>query len=63
MNHKNTLRIGKPSDRFLESLEKELENTGVNLCEVLIKEQTVRKLFELIYQFKSTINRHVIQED
>ena len=34
MNHKNTLRIGKPSDRFLESLEKELENTGVNLCDI-----------------------------
>ena len=48
--------IGKPSDRFLDSWEKELENTGVNLREVLIEEY-VRKLFQLISQFKSTINR------
>ena len=54
--------IGKSSDRFLDSWEKDLENTGVNLREVLVKEY-VRKLFELINQFKSTINRHIIQED
>ena len=54
--------IGKPSDKFLDSWEKELQNTGVNLREVLIEEY-VRKLFELIDQFKSTINRHIIQED
>ena len=54
--------IGKPSDRFLNSWEKELENTGVNLREVLIKEY-VRKLVQLGTQFKSTINRHLIQED
>ena len=29
--------IGKPSDRFLDSWEKELENTGVNLRKVLIE--------------------------
>ena len=46
----------------MDSWEKELENTGVNLREVLIEEY-VRKLFELINQFKSTINRHIIQED
>ena len=27
--------IGKPSDKFLNSWEKELKNTGVNLCEIL----------------------------
>ena len=54
--------IGKPNDRFLNSWEKELENTGVNLREVLIKEY-VRKLVQLGTQFKSTINRHLIQED
>ena len=54
--------IGKPSDRFLNSWEKELENTGVNLREVLIEEY-VRKLFQLVTHFKSTINRHLIQED
>ena len=36
--------IGKPSDRFLDSWEKDLENTGVNLREVLIEEY-VQKLF------------------
>ena len=30
--------IGKPSDGFLHSWKRELENTGVNLREVLIKE-------------------------
>ena len=30
--------IGKPSHGFLDSWERELENTGVNLREVLIKE-------------------------
>ena len=30
--------IGKPSDRFLDSWEKELENTGGNLRQVLIEE-------------------------
>ena len=50
------------SDRFLDSWGKVLENTGINLREVIIEEY-VRKLFELITQFKSTINRHVIQED
>ena len=54
--------LGKPSDRFLDSWEKVLENTGVNLREVLIEEY-VRKIFELINQIKSTINRHIIQED
>ena len=54
--------IGKPSDRFLDSREKELKNTGVNLREVLI-EECVRKRFKLITQFKSTINRQLIQED
>ena len=48
--------IGKPSDTFLDSWEKELENTGVNLRELLIEEY-VRKLFHLITQFKSTIIR------
>ena len=50
------------SDTFLDSWGKVLENTGINLREVIIEEY-VRKLFELITQFKSTINRHVIQED
>ena len=50
------LCIGKPSDTFLDSWEKELENTGVNLRELLIEEY-VRKLFHLITQFKSTIIR------
>ena len=54
--------IGKPSDKFLNSWEKELENTGVNLREVLIEEY-VRKLFQLVTHFKSTVNRHLIQED
>ena len=27
--------IGKPSDKFLNSWEKELKNTEVNLCEIL----------------------------
>ena len=54
--------IGKPSDRFLGSWKKELDNTGVNWREVLIKEY-VRELFELINQFKSTINKHIIQQD
>ena len=54
--------IGKPSDRFLNSWEKELENTGVNLREVLIDEY-VWKLFQLVTHFKSPINRHLIQED
>ena len=54
--------IGKPSDRVLDSWEKDLENTGVNLREVLFEEY-VRKPFELINQFKSTINRNIIQED
>ena len=43
--------IGKPSDRFLDSWEKELGNTRSNLREVLIKEY-VRKLFQLITQRK-----------
>ena len=43
--------IGKPSGRFLNSWEKELENTGVNLREVLIEEY-VRKLFQLVTHFK-----------
>ena len=51
--------IGKPSDRFLDSWEKELENTGVNLREALIEEY-MRKRFELINQFKSRINKHII---
>ena len=46
--------IGKPSDEFLDSWERELENTEINLREVLIKEY-VRKLFQLITQFKSKI--------
>ena len=46
--------IGKPSDRFVNSWEKELENTGVNF---------VRKLFQLVTHFKSTINKQLIQED
>ena len=54
--------IGRPSDRFLDSWEKELENTGVNLREVLI-EECVRKPFQLIFQFKYTIDRQIIQED
>ena len=54
--------IGKPSDEFLNSWERELENTGVNLREVLIKEH-VRKRFQLITQFKSKINRQIVQED
>ena len=45
--------IGKPSDRFLDSQEKVLENTGINLRELLI----VRKHFQLTTQFKSTINK------
>ena len=40
-----SLVFGKPSDKFLDSREKELENTAVNLCEVLIEEH-VRKLFQ-----------------
>ena len=47
---------------FLNSWGKELENTGVNLRELLIEEY-VRKLFQLVTHFKSTINRHLIQED
>ena len=54
--------IEKLSDRFLDSWGKKLENTGINLREVLIK-YYVRKLFQLITQFKSTINRQIIQED
>ena len=54
--------IEKLSDRFLDSWGKGLENTGVNLREVLIK-YYVRKLFQLITQFKSTINRQITQED
>ena len=33
--------IGKPSDEFLDSWERELENTEINLREVLIKEYVV----------------------
>ena len=54
--------IGKPSDEFLDSWEGELENRGVNLREVLIKEY-VRQLFRLITQFKPTINKQIVQED
>ena len=54
--------IGKPSDEFLDSWEEELENRGVNLREVLIKEY-VRQLFRLITQFKPTINKQIVQED
>ena len=54
--------LKKMSDRLLDSWEKVLENIGVNLREVIIEEY-VRKLFQLITQFKSTINRHAIQED
>ena len=39
-----------------------MENTGVNLREVLIEEY-LRKLFQLVTHFKSTINRQLIQED
>ena len=57
------LSVGKLSDRFLDSWEKELENAGENLYEVLIEEY-VRKLFQLITQFKSITSRHnIIQED
>ena len=42
--------------------KKSWENTGVNLREVLIEEY-VRKLFQLVTHFKSTINRQLIQED
>ena len=54
--------IGKPSDEFLDSWERELKNTEINLQEVLIKEY-VRKRFQLITQFKSKINRQIVQED
>ena len=54
--------IGKPSDEFLDSWERELENTETNLREVLIKEY-VTKVFQLITQFKSKINRQIVQED
>ena len=54
--------IGKTSDRFLDSWEKELENTGVDLRGVLIEEY-VRKPFHLITQFESTIICRIIQED
>ena len=43
-------------------MENRVGNTGVNLREVLIEEY-VRKIFELITQFKSTINRYINQED
>ena len=43
-------------------MENRVGNTGVNLREVLIEEH-VRKIFELITQFKSTINRYINQED
>ena len=57
------LSVGKLSDRFLDSWEKELENAGENLYEVLIEEY-VQKLFQLITQFKSITSRHnIIQED
>ena len=39
-----------------------MENKGVNLSEVLIEEY-VRKRFQLITQFKSTISRQIIRED
>ena len=39
-----------------------MENIGVNLREVLIEEY-LRKLFQLVTHFKSTINRQLIQED
>ena len=54
--------IGKTSDRFLDSWEKELENTGVDLRGVLIEEY-VRKPFQLITQFESTIICRIFQED
>ena len=54
--------IGKPSDEFLDSWERELENTEIHLREVLIKEH-VRKLFQLITQSKSKINGQTVQED
>ena len=56
------LCIGNLSDRFLDSWEKELKNTGVNLHEVLIEEY-VQKLFQLITHFKSLISRKIIWED
>ena len=43
-------------------MENRVGNTVVNLREVLIEEY-VRKIFELITQFKSTINRYINQED
>ena len=42
--------------------ERELENTGVSLREVLIKEY-VRKHFQLITQFKYRINRQIDQKN
>ena len=54
--------IEKSNSRFQGSLEKELEKTGVKLREVVIKEY-VRKLFQLITQFKYTTNSQIIKED
>ena len=50
------------SDEFLDSWERELENTEIDLREVLIKKY-VRKVFQLITQFKSKMNRQIVQED
>ena len=53
--------IGKMSDEFLDSWDKELKNTGVNLREVLIDEYA-RKFFQLITQCKFTVNRQIIHK-
>ena len=50
------------SDEFRDSWERELENTEIDLQEVLIKKY-VRKVFQLITQFKSKMNRQIVQED
>ena len=49
--------IGKMSDEFLDSWDKELKNTGVNLID-----EYARKLFQLITQCKFTVNRQIIHK-
>ena len=52
--------IGKPSNGFLDSWERELENRSyLARC---VNQKICAETFQLITQFESKINRQIVQE-